>query len=236
MKWTVFGLWLVTVGVGLGLRYLNLRHLREHGEEVPAGFEGALDGEALRRSAAYTVARSRFGLAHALWDDALLLVFYFGGLLPLCDRLLTGESGSFIGNGVVFFLVLLLAQSLLGLPFDLWRTFRLEARFGFNTTKLRLWVADRIKELLLSLLLLGGLIAAALWLVQASPVPLVVMGLGVAGRDRPLPAVDLPLRNRAAVLQVRTAQTGGTGGGSAPAVGKGGTEGQQGAAGRRFAA
>jgi STE24 endopeptidase len=170
MELTVLLFWLATVGIGLVLRYLNLRHLRTYGEVVPAGFEGEIDTATLQRSAAYTVARSRFGLVRALWDAVLLLVFFFGGLLPACDRLLAGSTGSFIGDGVVFFLALLFAHALLELPFDLWSTFRLEARFGFNTTTGGLWLADRLKELLLSLLLFGGLIAAALWLVQASPV------------------------------------------------------------------
>ena len=169
MKCTVLALWLVTVAVGLWLRYLNLRHLRTHGGEVPAGFETAVDSVDLARATEYTLARSRFGLFHSLWDDVLLLVFFFGGVLPVYDGWLAGPTDSFIGAGVLFALGLLLAQSLLAIPFDLWHTFRLEARFGFNTTTLRLWCTDSLKSLLISALLLGLLVAAALGLVQASP-------------------------------------------------------------------
>jgi STE24 endopeptidase len=169
MKIFVLSTWLLTVAIGLGLRALNLRHLRRHGATVPAGFEGEIDPERLRQAAAYTAAQSRTGLIETLFDDGVVLVFFFGGLLPLYDRWIGGLTGSFIGAGVLFALGLLLVQTVLGIPFDLCRTFRLEARFGFNTTTGNLWLADLGKSLAISLVLLGLLGAAGLWLVQASP-------------------------------------------------------------------
>ncbi len=169
MKLLVLFAWLFTVAVGLGLRTLNLRHLRAHGTDVPQGFEGEIDPERLRQAAAYTVAQSRAGLIESLFDDGVLLVFFFGGLLPFYDRWIGGLTDGFIGTGVLFALGLLLAQTLLGIPFDLYRTFRLEERFGFNATTAKLWLADLGKSLAISLVLLGLLGAAGLWLVQASP-------------------------------------------------------------------
>lgn len=169
MKTLVLIAWLATLVTHLGLRALNLRHLRQHGAEIPPGFAAAVDGERLRQSASYTLARSRFGMVSSLWGDLLVLVFFFAGLLPLYDRWLAGQGWSFIATGVAFALGLLLARTLLALPFDYWRTFRLEARFGFTTSSLGLWCSDQLKSLLLSLLLLGLLAAASLKLVQASP-------------------------------------------------------------------
>ncbi|HXV21287.1 MAG TPA: M48 family metallopeptidase [Desulfuromonadales bacterium] len=169
MKILLLLLYLLTLAAGLWLRALNLRHLKRHGATVPPEFAGAVDPEVLRRTAAYTLAQSRLGLVESLFGAALTLAFLFGGLLPLYDRWVASLSGSFVLAGLLFFLGLQLAQTLLDIPFSLYRNFMLEARFGFNVMSGRLWLTDLVKSTLLSLVLLGLLTAGALAIIQASP-------------------------------------------------------------------
>lgn len=169
MKILLLFLYLLTLAAGLLLRALNLRHLKRYGETVPPEFADAVDPEVLRRTAAYTLAQSRLGLVESFFGAALTLAFLFGGLLPLYDRWIASLSGSFVLAGLLFFLGLQLAQTLLDIPFSLYRNFVLEARFGFNVMSGRLWLADLMKSTLLSLLLLGLLTAGALAIIQASP-------------------------------------------------------------------
>jgi len=169
MKWALLLVYLLTLACGLLLRWLNLRHLRLHGEEVPPEFVGVVDPDTLRHSSAYTLAQSRLGLVESLCGAVLTVAFLFGGLLPLYDRWVAAQTSSFILAGVLFFLGLLLVQTLTGIPFNLYRQFVLEARFGFNTMTVRLWLCDLVKSTLLALLLLGLLSVGALALVQASP-------------------------------------------------------------------
>lgn len=165
----VLSLYLLVLAAGFLLDALNLRHLKRHGDTVPCAFTGFVEAETLRRSSAYTVARQQAGLIESLVGSAALLAFLFGGLLPLYDRWILSVTEGFIGAGVLFFLGLVTASTLLGLPFSLYRTFRLEKRFGFNTTTPKLWVSDLVKSTLLSLVLLSLLAGGALWLIQASP-------------------------------------------------------------------
>jgi STE24 endopeptidase len=151
------------------LRYLNLRHLRRHGALVPEAFQGAIDAEALAKSARYTVEQSRLALIQSVYDSVLLLVFLFTPLLPRYDGWISSLSGSFLVQGVLFMLLLTLAQDVLEMPFSLYSTFGLENRYGFNTTTLKLWLNDLFKSTLLSTLLLAILCSAALLLVQHSP-------------------------------------------------------------------
>jgi STE24 endopeptidase len=169
MKILLLCLYLLTLAYGLWLRALNLRQLKRYGASVPPEFEGAVDPEVLRRTSAYTLAQSRVGLTESLFGAALTVAFLFGGLLPLYDRWVGSFSGSFVVAGLLFFLGLQLAQTLLDIPFGLYRNFVLEARFGFNVMSGRLWLADLLKSTLLSLLLLGLLTAGALAIIQASP-------------------------------------------------------------------
>lgn len=161
--------YLVTLAAALWLRALNLRHLKAHGSTVPSGFEGAVEPETLRKSVSYTIDRSRLGLAETLFDAALLVAFLFGGILAAYDRWIGSLSGSFVGAGILFFLILTVAQTLLEIPFGIYGTFRLEGRYGFNTMGPWLWLADLAKTTLLAALLTSLLVAGAFALVAWSP-------------------------------------------------------------------
>ena len=160
---------LLTVAAGYWLSAMNIRHLRRYGNIVPAGFEGAIDPETLTRTTAYTLEKNQLELVESLFDTLLLLLFLFAGLLGLYDRWITSLSGSFICSAVLFFLLLTLAQTILGIPFGLYSTFRIENRYGFNTTTERLWIGDFAKSQAIGILLLTLLTAAAFWLIQWSP-------------------------------------------------------------------
>ncbi|MFH1810254.1 MAG: M48 family metallopeptidase [Pseudomonadota bacterium] len=155
----VFVIWLL----GMGLRVLNLRHLRQHGDRVPAGFESAIAGDQLRRVSAYTLARGRLGLIEDAIGALLAAIFLFGGVLGAYDAWIESLQLHLIPSGLIFCGILLLFEMILGLPFGGIRTFGIETRFGFNTTTPRLWLADQLKGLALSailgsIVLVGGLL------------------------------------------------------------------------------
>jgi len=151
-----------------GLALANLRHLRRHGHEVPAPLAHRVDEAAARRSRDYAVARARLGLAAGAAGAALTLAVLLGGALPALDGLLAGRGLAGAHLFAAFLGALALGAGLAGLPFSLYATFALEARFGFNRTTPWLWVVDRAKGLLLSAALgLPLLYAAHAFFVRA---------------------------------------------------------------------
>jgi len=169
MKWLIFIVYLLVLACRLWLRRLNLNHLARHGHEVPEAFEGAIDQDRLKKSSDYTLANSRLGLIESLFGSVLLLAFLFGGLLEWYDGLIRSTTSIFILQGILFVLGLVLVQTVLDVPFSLYRTFVLEERFQFNTSTPKIWVTDLIKSLLIGMLLLSLVTSGALALVQASP-------------------------------------------------------------------
>lgn len=161
--------YLLVMGTGLWLRSLNLSHLKLHGHEVPAEFEGTVDPATLARISDYTIEQSRFGLIETVADAAILLLFLFGGLLAAYDRWVSSLTASFFGNGILFALILIIAQTVIGIPFSLYRNFRIENRYGFNTMTLRTWSTDLVKSLAIGAVLTAALVSGALWLVVWSP-------------------------------------------------------------------
>jgi STE24 endopeptidase len=169
MKLALLGAFTVITAFTYWLRHINLQHLKQHGDKVPEGFEGAVDEEKLRTSSAYTFDSSRLGLWDSLFDNALLIIFLFGGLIATYDHIVGSLSLPPIVSAIFFFLVLNLVSTLLGIPFDLYGTFRIEARYGFNTTTPRLWLADFFKSQAIGAILLAFLIAVVFQLIRWSP-------------------------------------------------------------------
>ena len=149
----------------LTLNLINISHLRRHGNHVPLVFQGTVDEKKLSRMSAYTADSTRFGIVARLFDQAVLLAIVLAGLLPWLVEKITAWHLGFIGGGLVFFAILALIAQLVDIPFDLYGTFVVEDRYGFNARTMRLWLIDWIKGLALSGILGGILIFFLLALV-----------------------------------------------------------------------
>jgi STE24 endopeptidase len=151
------------------LKWLNIRHLRRHGHEIPDVFRGELDEESLAKISRYTVDSSRFGTWEGLFDDGVTLVVLLSGILPwLLGRLPPWENHMLL-TGLSFFGLIALASGVIGIPFDLYRQFVIERRHGFSTLTLRLWVIDLFKGFAISAILMGLLLSAFLSLLAFAP-------------------------------------------------------------------
>lgn len=151
------------------LDYLNLSSLKKFGSIIPPEFEGQADGDLLIRTRDYSIEKIRFGFVSSMFNNAIILIFLFGGMLDLYNSWIVSMNLPFILSGLVFFLVLIYAESLLSIPFSLYSTFRIEKRYGFNTMTPGLWITDGIKSFLISTVLMGVLIVIGLYIVQQSP-------------------------------------------------------------------
>jgi STE24 endopeptidase len=121
-----------------------------HRARVPEPFGAQISSSDHAKAADYTIATVRFLRIETVFDAAVLLILTVGGGLDAIDTLWrrTGWSQPWLGTAVI--LTLLCITGALGLPFAIWRTFTLEARFGFNRLTPRLFVVDRLKSLLLA--------------------------------------------------------------------------------------
>jgi STE24 endopeptidase len=150
----------------LSLSRLNQRHVRAHANEVPHAFRGVIDDATYRRSIDYTLAKSRFGEIVGVFDVALLIAVLFSGVLPWAFARFSATFGTSIWTMAAFLFVVGIALSILALPFAWYAQFKLEERFGFNTTAMKTWMLDRVKGLLLALSLGYPLLALVLKLID----------------------------------------------------------------------
>ncbi|MDA8169453.1 MAG: M48 family metallopeptidase [Nitrospiraceae bacterium] len=151
------------------VQYLNLRHMQRAGADVPPEFEGAMDKGLLARTKEYEAEKTRFGFVSSVSGNIVAVVFIFGGLLDIYTSWVASLGLSFIVSGWLFFLLLFYMGELLGIPFSLYHTFRIENKYGFNTMTGGLWISDFLKSLVISSILLSLLAFAGLWLIKWSP-------------------------------------------------------------------
>ncbi len=150
--------------IWLALRHVH--HVGAHRDRVPPEFAESVPLAAHQKAADYTAARTRLGVLDALVSAAVLLAFTLGGGLQwLFDAWAKVVEPGGNAHGVALILSVVAITGLLDLPFSIYRTFVIEARFGFNRMTPLLFLADLAKSTAIGLALGVPLLLAVLWLM-----------------------------------------------------------------------
>lgn len=144
----------------------HIRHILVNRATVPAQFADQISLAAHQKAADYSIAKTKFALFIVLLNTAVLIGFtLMGGL-----QWMASASFDIFGDGWRYQLALVLAFALISglieLPFDYFRQFVLEARFGFNRMSPALFFTDMLKSTVLSLALGLGLVWVTLILME----------------------------------------------------------------------
>lgn len=164
--WTFLAALAAVTGTRLWLAARQMRHVRAHRDAVPPAFAGAIPLEAHQKAADYSVAKGRLGMVEMLAGVAMLLALTLGGLLEAMAQVWGRwlEPGG-IAHGVALILSVVALLSAVDLPFAVYRTFVVEARFGFNRMTPALFLADLAKQTAVGAALGVPLLALVLWLM-----------------------------------------------------------------------
>ncbi|MEO7152629.1 MAG: M48 family metallopeptidase [Burkholderiaceae bacterium] len=162
---------LVSVALKFWLGGRQMRHVAAHRGEVPAPFRDTISLTAHQKAADYTLAKGRFGLLATAFGAALLLGWTLLGGLDALNGALRAAIAPRAG-GMAYQLALLAAFAVIGalidLPFELYSTFRIEQRFGFNRMTWRLYVVDLLKGTAVGVVVGLPLAALILWIMGAA--------------------------------------------------------------------
>ena len=146
----------------------HIRHIKANRETVPDNFADKIPLDAHHKAADYNCAKTRIRLVELIVSSILLLIWTLGGALDFLDSIIRPYQLSGLWTGTIFILALMLISSLLDLPLSLYRTFRLEQRFGFNKMTPRLYINDLLKNALLMLIIGTPMIILVLWFMDNS--------------------------------------------------------------------
>jgi STE24 endopeptidase len=145
------------------LDYINLKAQRR---DIPDEIAAFYDRDKYLRSLDYHKELTNFSfITSAASFIGSFLMLWFGGF-GWVDSVLRPLIDSEIFLSLAFFGVLMIVSDILTLPFQLYATFVIEEKYGFNKTTMKTFIADKLKGYLLSAIIGGGLLSLLIWLIR----------------------------------------------------------------------
>jgi STE24 endopeptidase len=135
------------------LTVFNMNAGLKEGTGVPEFAAKWINEEKYSKTRAYTQRKGDFGLIHFALSSLVLLVILYSGLPGKLDLWISSLISSPVLAGIGFFLIFSLIMDILEIPFDVYGQFIIEEEFGFNKMTGKIWLTDKLKGALLSLIL-----------------------------------------------------------------------------------
>ena len=145
------------------LDFLNTKHFDD---AIPSELKDVYEKEEYEKSQAYKKTNAKFSNLTGLFSLALTLAFFFFDGFKFVDELARNYSSNSIVIALIFFGIIMLGSDILTTPFSYYKTFVIEEKFGFNKTTRKTFIIDKIKGLLMTVVLGGGILALIVWFYQ----------------------------------------------------------------------
>ncbi|MGB4812340.1 MAG: M48 family metallopeptidase [Methylophilaceae bacterium] len=155
--------------IRLWLARRHFSYIQVHRGAVPAAFANSISLEAHQKAADYTIAKTKLGMVELLVQVALLLWLTLGGGLQWIDNIWQNVlPNREMWRGALVIMSALIISGLIDLPFDYYKTFVVDEKFGFNKMTVTMFFTDLIKQAVVGLALGAPILFAALWLMQSA--------------------------------------------------------------------
>ena len=150
-------------------RILSALNVKSSKKPIPDLLSGIYDQDKYQKQQSYFRANTRFGLLTSTVSFLVIfLMIVFGGFGWL-DGIVQRWTANPILVSLIFFGILFLANDIISTPFEIYDTFVIEERFGFNKTTPKTFILDKLKGYALTAVLGGGIIALVMWFYQLNP-------------------------------------------------------------------
>lgn len=169
LTFVFIGLLLTTTLTRLWLGSRQVAHVQANREQVPAAFAANISLESHQKAADYSSAKTKLALTEVVVQALLLLAFTLGGGLQwlddACRNILPNAE---IMRGALVICSAMLVSALVDIPFEYYKTFSIDEKFGFNKMTKSMFFSDLVKHSLVGIALGAPILFAALWLMQGA--------------------------------------------------------------------
>jgi len=155
----------ISFAVDQFLDWLNAKHFDD---PIPKELADVYDAETYRKSQEYKKVNAKFSTLTSSFMLVVTLLFFFLDGFAFIDQIARSISDNEIIVGLIFFGIIMLGSDILTTPFSYYKTFVIEERFGFNKSTPKLFIADKLKSWLMTIIVGGGLLALIIWFYQIS--------------------------------------------------------------------
>lgn len=136
-------------------------------KNIPKPLEGIYDEESYRKSQEYGATNYRFSLITGSISFLVTVAILYFGWFGTLDQWVRGFAQNELVLSLYFFGVLYFISDILTIPFQLYGTFVIEEKFGFNKSTIKTFIVDKLKGYVLAILLGGILLVVLILLVFA---------------------------------------------------------------------
>ena len=143
------------------LSYLNIKNMKQ---DLPKEAVDIYDREKYRKSQEYHYETARFSMITSTFSVILILSMLFLEGFAYVDKLARSVTEQPVLIALIFFGILAIASDILSIPFDLYDTFVIEEKYGFNKTTPKIYIMDKIKDYALGIVIGGGGLALLAWI------------------------------------------------------------------------
>ena len=169
LTYTFVTLLIATTLIRIWLARRHINHINTNRQQVPAAFRENITLHAHQKAADYSTAKTKLAISETLIQAILLAFLTLGGGLQWIDDIWRNIMPTQqIIRGALVICSAMLVSSLIDLPFDYYKTFVVDEKFGFNKMTRTLFFTDLIKQSLVGLALGAPVLFVALWLMQSA--------------------------------------------------------------------
>lgn len=158
---------LAVLALKLYLGQRQIAAIKAHLRQVPPAFKSSVTLAEHVKAGSYNLTKLRFGRCSQITEAIMILAFTIGGGIQYINDLINLPNHP-LSQGVCVILLYSIINAIINLPFNLYSTFSIEQKFGFNKTTLGLFISDLIKSLLIAIVVAVPLLYLILWLIGTS--------------------------------------------------------------------
>lgn len=142
------------------LDYLNLKY---QNPELPKELVGIYDADKYRKSQEYSKIKSKFSFITSSFSLLLIMLMLFLGGFAVLDNLVRNISENPILMALLFFGILMFLSDIINIPFEIYATFVIEEKYGFNKTTVKTFILDKLKSWLIGAIIGAGVLSIIVW-------------------------------------------------------------------------
>ena len=145
------------------LNHLNAKHFND---TLPNDVSDVYEINEYQKSQTYKRTNHNFSKITSLFSLITTLLFFFFNGFSIVDEIARGFSNNIIILTLIFFGIIIVGSDIISIPFSLYKTFVIEEKFGFNKTTKKIFFLDKIKGLLMTIILGGSILSIITWFYE----------------------------------------------------------------------
>ena len=145
------------------LNHLNAKHFND---TLPNDVSDVYEINEYQKSQTYKRTNHNFSKITSLFSLITTLLFFFFNGFFIVDQIARGFSNNIIIITLIFFGIIIVGSDIISIPFSLYKTFVIEEKFGFNKVTKKIFFLDKIKGLLMTIILGGSILSIITWFYE----------------------------------------------------------------------